>query len=400
MPLQKKATTLILNAGSSSLKFALFGASAEAGLDPERILAGSFERIGQPDAALKLAAPRQSSSDSRPLGIADHAAAIPHLLELIGQRSDVQIVAVGHRVVHGGERFSAPQRLDPQVMKELTRLSALSPEHMPAALSVIEALREVYKDAPHIACFDTAFHHELPVQAAMLPIPRRYAGLGVRRYGFHGLSYAYLMQELHRVAGPAAAAGRIVLAHLGHGASMAAVHAGRCLDTTMALTPAAGLVMSTRSGDLDPGLLDHLARIEGMTPQRFQRMVHAESGLLGISETSGDVRELLAREAEDPRAREALAIFCYQARKWIGAMAAALEGIDTLIFSGGIGENAASIRARICAGLEFLGVTLDDAANRQGAQLISGAGSRVAVRVLHTDEELYMARIINNLMKG
>jgi len=228
--------------------------------------------------------------------------------------------------------------------------------------------------------------------AQLLAIPRRYAARGVRRYGFHGISYSYLMQELERIAGASAARGRVVLAHLGNGASMAAVHEGRCIDTTMAFTPAAGLVMGTRSGDLDPGLVAYLDRADGMNAAQFDRLVNTESGLLGLSETSADVRDLLAREADDPRAAEALAVFCYQAKKWIGALSAALGGLDTLVFAGGIGEHAAPIRARICAGLEHLGVTLDSARNDAHAGVISRDASPVCVRVIPTDEEILIAR--------
>lgn len=366
-----RPAALIINAGSSSLKFALFSIQGDGEVP---IHSGHFQRIGQ-------------SAE-----LPTHAAAVPQLLKQIAG-ADAEVAAVGHRIVHGGPHFSAPQLLDEHVVAELAALEALSPEHMSPALSLIDALRAAYPRVAHIACFDTAFHSDLPLEARTLPIPRRYAQQGVRRYGFHGLSYAYLMEELGRVAGPEAA-GKVLLAHLGNGASMAAVRGGRCIDTTMALTPAAGLVMSTRSGDLDPGVGPYLARTCGVSPGQFEAMVHKESGLLGISETSGDVRDLLAREASDPRAAEALSIFCYQARKWIGALSAALGGLDTLVFSGGIGENAAQVRARICAGLEFLGLSIDDAANRAGLALISAASSRVAVRILHTNEEAYMKRLV------
>jgi acetate kinase len=244
-----------------------------------------------------------------------------------------------------------------------------------------------------VACFDTAFHRTLPRVARLLPIPRRYAAMGVERYGFHGLSYAYLREELVRLD-PTAASGRVILAHLGNGASLAAVRDGKCLDTSMGFTPAAGLVMSTRSGDLDPGLFSFLARRERMTPARFARMINHESGLLGVSEISSDVRDLLAREARDVRAAEAVALFCYQAKKWIGSFAAALGGVDTLVFAGGIGENSPAIRARICDGLGFLGIGLNRQRNATNAPLISPDAGRVKVRVIRTDEELMIARSV------
>jgi acetate kinase len=249
-----------------------------------------------------------------------------------------------------------------------------------------------------VACFDTGFHRTLPRVAQLLPIPRRYEAQGVRRYGFHGLSYSYLLQELERLGGKAAAHGRVILAHLGNGASMAAVHEGRCWDTSMAFTPAAGLVMSTRAGDLDPGLVAFFTRSERMTAAQFDHLIHHESGLLGIAETSADMRDLLEREATDARAADAVALFCYQAKKWIGAYAAALGGLETLVFSGGIGENAAPVRSRICDGLGFLGLTLDETRNTARAGTISTDDSRVTVRLIRTDEELMIARSVRQVL--
>jgi acetate kinase len=305
------------------------------------------------------------------------------------------LTAVGHRVVHGGPKYSEPQRITPEMIEELQRLSPFDPEHLPAELLLSEAFHRRFPHVPQVACFDTAFHHDLPRVARLLPIPRRYEAKGVFRYGFHGLSYAYLMQELERLGGAKAAMANVVLAHLGNGASMAAVRDGRSIDTTMAFTPAAGLVMSTRSGDLDPGLISFLARTERMTASQFDNLVNHDSGLLGISETSSDMRDLLARETEDVRAAEAVALFCYQAKKWIGAYAAALGGLDTLVFAGGIGENAPAVRSRICEGLGFLGIELDAAANAAHADVISTDASRVTVRVIRTDEELMIARSVS-----
>jgi acetate kinase len=239
----------------------------------------------------------------------------------------------------------------------------------------------------------------MPRVARLLPIPRRYAAKGVERYGFHGLSYAYLLEELARLGDRAATKGRAILAHLGSGASLAAVRDGRSVDTSMGFTPAAGLVMSTRTGDLDPGVAGYLARAERMTAARFQRMVNHESGLLGVSGTSADVRDLLAREGGDARAAEAVALFCYQAKKWIGSFAAALGGLDTLVFAGGIGENAPRIRERICDGLGFLGIEVDPALNAKNAALISPTPGPVAVRVIRTDEEIMIARAVTRVLQ-
>ncbi len=234
----------------------------------------------------------------------------------------------------------------------------------------------------------------MPRVARLLPIPRRFDAKGVERYGFHGLSYAYLMEELARLGDPAASTGRVILAHLGNGASLAAVRDGKSIDTSMGFTPTAGLPMSTRSGDLDPGLVSYLARTEEMTARQFHKMVNHESGLLGVSEISSDMRDLLTQEAGDVRAAEAVALFCYQAKKWIGAFAAALGGLDTLVFAGGIGENAPTVRARICDGLEFFGIELEEKRNAANEGVISAAAGRVAVRVIHTDEERTIAESV------
>jgi acetate kinase len=280
----------------------------------------------------------------------------------------------------------------PQLLNELKSIMPFDPEHLPGEISLIDAVQDRRPQLPQVACFDTAFHRSMPLVATQLPIPRRYAARGVQRYGFHGLSFTFLMQELTRLGDPAAARGRVILAHLGSGASLAAVRDGKCIDTSMGFTPTAGLVMGTRTGDLDPGLMCYLALTDAMSASRFQTMVNHESGLLGISETSADVRDLLDRETSDPRAAQALDLFCYQAKKWIGSFAAALGGLDTLVFAGGVGENAAPLRKRICDGLEFLGIYIDEKANAGHAQRIStGAEGSVTVRVIRTDEEAVIA---------
>ncbi len=384
----RPGTPLILtvNGGSSSIKFALF----EPGDPPRRVQSGQIERIGQATASLLVgdAAPKDIDAP-------DHAAAVQVLMDWLEAGAGAgALTAVGHRVVHGGPAYSAPQRISADMVEELRRLSPFDPEHLPEEILLTEAFHRRFPDLPQVACFDTAFHHDLPRVARLLPIPRRYEALGVRRYGFHGLSYAFLMEELARLAGAQAAQGRVVLAHLGNGASLAAVHRGKAVDTSMAFTPAAGVPMSTRSGDLDPGLVSYLARTENMSAQQFNEMVNFESGLLGVSETSSDMRDLLKCESQDVRAAEAVALFCYQVRKWIGAFAAALGGLDTLVFAGGIGENAPIVRSRICAGLGFLGIELGEKRNAANEGVISAAASRVAVRVIRTDEELTIARSV------
>ncbi len=386
---------LTVNSGSSSIKFGLFEAA-----DPLRlILAGGIERIGSPDATLRIKGLNQAESLSRPATAPDHAAAINILMDCIEEHAGHgALAAVGHRVVQGGPKYGKPQLISAEMMKELHGLSPFDPEHLPDEISLIEAFIRRYPEVPQVACFDTAFHHDLPRVARLLSIPRRYEAQGVRRYGFHGLSYAFLMDELARLAGADAARGRVILAHLGSGASLAAVHDGKPVDTSMGFTPAAGVPMSTRSGDLDPGLVWYLARTERMSAELFNKLVNFESGLLGISETSSDMRELLDREAQDVRAAEAVALFCYQVKKWIGAFAAALGGVDTLVFAGGVGENAPTVRARICDGLGFLGIGLNQERNAANAPLSSPDTGRVSVRVIHTDEELMIARSVASLL--
>ncbi len=303
---------------------------------------------------------------SRPVTAADHTAAVDALMDWIEEHDGRDaLAAAGHRVVHGGPNYSEPQQVTAEMVEELHRLSPFDPEHLPLEIELIEAFRERHPKLPQAACFDTAFHRTMPRVATLLGIPRRYEAQGVRRYGFHGLSYEFLMAELARLGDPAATKGRAILAHLGNGASLAAVRDGKSIDTSMSFTPTAGLVMSTRSGDLDPGLISYLARTEQMSAAIFQKMVNHKSGLLGVSETSSDMRDLLDRETKDVRAAEAVALFCYQAKKWIGSFAAALGGLDTLVFAGGIGENAPPVRERICEGLGFLGVELDRGIQRE-----------------------------------
>jgi acetate kinase len=382
---------LTINGGSSSIKFALF----EAGDPPRRILEGGIERIGLPEPTFRVKGSDQADNFSRPVSAPDHTAAVGALMDWIEERSGRDaLTAVGHRVVDGGPKFSKPERITAKMVEDLRRLSPFDPDHLPEEILLTEAFHRRFPDLPQVACFDTAFHHDLPRVAQLLPIPRRYEAQGVRRYGFHGLSYAFLMEELARVAGAEAAQGRVILAHLGNGASLAAVRYGKSVDTSMSFTPTAGIPMSTRSGDLDPGMVWYLARTEKMSAKQFNEMVNFQSGLLGMSETSSDMRDLLKRETQDVRAAEAVALFCYQVKKWIGAFAAALGGLETLVFAGGIGENAPAVRARICDGLGFLGIELEEKRNAANEGVISAAASRVAVRVIRTDEELMIAKTV------
>jgi acetate kinase len=329
------------------------------------------------------------------LTASDHTVAVGALMDWIEQRHGRDgLTGVGHRMVNGGPKYYKPQRITAEMVEELRRLSPFDPDHMPEEILLTEAFHRRFPDVPQVACFDTNFHHDLPRVAQMLPIPRRYEAQGVRRYGFHGLSFAFLMEELARLGDPAASTGRVILAHLGNGASLAAVRDGKSVDTSMSFTPTSGVPMSTRSGDLDPGLVWYLARTEKMGAKQFNEVVNFQSGLLGIFETSSDMRDLLERETQDVRAAEAIAVFCYQIKKWIGAFAAALGGLDTLVFAGGIGENAPVVRARICDGLEFLGIELEEKRNEVNVGVISATAGRVAVRVIRTDEERMIAKTV------
>jgi acetate kinase len=307
--------------------------------------------------------------------------------------------AIGHRLVHGGPDYSEPQIVTRELLDALRRLVPFAPNHLPDEIALIESLDQRRPGVAQIACFDTAFHRDLPDVARRLPIPEAYDAAGLRRYGFHGLSYEFLLQELRRIAGPEAADGKVIMAHLGNGSSLAAVQAGRCVDTTMGFTPIGGIVMSTRTGDLDPGVVTYIARTGNLGADEVEQLLSHRSGLLGISGVSGDMRDLLAREGLEPASRLAVAIYCYEIKKRIGAYAAALGGIDTLVFSGGIGEHAPAVRSRICRDLAFLGIQLDDSLNQANAAVISDRHYRagVTVRVMPTDEELMIARAIQGM---
>ena len=381
---------LTINGGSSSIKFALY----QVGDPLQRTLYGKVDRIGLSGTSLTFSDSTGKQQERHSIAASDHRSAANVLIDWLAKQDGFASVgALGHRVVHGMKHIQ-PEIVTQELLDELQRIRPYDPDHLPREIELIEAFRKRFPKLPQLACFDTAFHQGMPRVAKLLPLPRRFDAKGVERYGFHGLSFAYLMEELAHLGDPAATTGRVILAHLGNGASLAAVRAGKSIDTSMGFTPTAGLVMSTRSGDLDPGLAPYLARTEQITSKQFYEMVNHESGLLGVSETSSDMRDLLAREADDVRAAEAVALFCYQAKKWIGAFAAALGGLDTLVLSAGIGENCPSIRARICDGLGFLGVELDEARNLQNAAVMSADAGRVAVRVIRTDEELMIARSV------
>lgn len=376
---------LTLNGGSSSIKFSIFTLEGEAELRAE------IARIGSPSAALQVNREAPAAFEA-----ADHGAAIDAVLRwLEGRYPGLELAGVGHRIVHGGLKLIAHQAIDETVLQELKATQDLDLAHLPREIALIEACRARYPSVPQVACFDSAFFKDLPPVARLLPIPRRFLDMGVRRLGFHGLSYTYLMGELERIG---VAKGRVVLMHLGAGASAAAVLDGRPIDTSMAFTPAAGLMMGARPGDLDPGLLVYLMRTERMDCRTADDFLNSQCGLAGLSGGISDMQALLARE--DLHAREAVEVFCYQARKFAGAYAAALGGLDTLVFSGGIGEHSAPIRASICGGLEFLGVSLDEGNNAASTPVISKPTASTTVRVIPTDEEQVIANIVSTFITG
>jgi acetate kinase len=367
----RHGSLLAVNSGSSSVKFALFTYEAR----PSALRRGTIDATVRHTVAERLIALVETELVERPL------------------------VAIGHRLVHGGPEYRDARLITPEMLDALRRLVPFAPNHLPDEIELIDGFASLRPHTPQIACFDTAFHRDLPDVARRLPVPQVYDAAGLRRYGFHGLSYAFLAQELSRVAGPDAAHGKVVMAHLGNGSSLAAVKAGRCVDTTMGFTPIGGVVMSTRSGDLDPGVVTYLVRTSGLSADEVEDVLSRHSGLLGISGISGDMRDLLAREPMEPECRLAVSIYCYEIKKRIGAYAAALGGIETLVFSGGIGQHAPSVRSRICEGLDFLGLGIDDVRNAASAAVISTASAPVTVRVIPTDEEVMIAQAIHRLLE-
>ncbi|MCY2984996.1 MAG: acetate/propionate family kinase [Planctomycetota bacterium] len=393
--LQPGSRILTINGGSSSIKFALFRSNETL----DRSLSGKIDRMGLENTTLEFHDFGTGECASQPIDSASSASAIAFLLDWLEERIGLNTLdAVGHRVVHGMQH-TAPERVSQQLIDDLRAIVHCDPQHLPGEIELIEAFRSRVPSLAQFACFDTGFHRTIPRVAKLLAIPRRFDQHGVQRYGFHGLSYTFLMQELVRLGDASASNGRVILAHLGNGASLAAVRDGKSIDTSMGFTPTAGLPMSTRAGDLDPGLFGYLSRTENLTAEEFDQMVNHHSGLLGISETSSDMRDLLALESVDIRAAEAVELFCYHVKKWLGSFVAALGGLNTLVFAGGIGENTPIVRSRICAGLNCFGIEIDDNRNESGSSIISTEASRVTVRVLRTDEEIVIARSVMELLK-
>jgi acetate kinase len=386
VPLQRRILTM--NRGSSTLKSALY----EAGDPEELLLSTTVDQAGSSGGRLRIEDSKGATLLDSAVDSNDPDAALEIMFAWLGKHSFLSgLAAAGHRLVHGGSRYRKPQRITPEFLSEIGRLVPLDPDHMPAVIRGIEFVTKKFSKLPQVACFDTAFHSSLPEVARMYALPRNLYDQGIVRYGFHGLSYEYVMGELQTLEGKLAS-GRAIIAHLGNGASMAAVKGGKSIDTSMGFTPLEGLVMGTRSGDVDPGLLVYLLEQKKMSGRETSTMLNKESGLLGVSGTSGDMRKLLDSAHQDARAEEAVDLFCYRAKKYIGAYAAALGGLDVLVFAGGIGENAPAVRERICDGLDFLGIRLDAPGNDANAPLISSSESSVKVRVIKTNEDLMIVR--------
>ena len=381
---------LTINGGSSSIKFALYQNDSSF----NRVLHGKIDRIGLSDSKLSYIEENENRIEILNMEARNHKSTADFLMDWLDYKVDFSTInGVGHRIVFGMQH-TKPEIITQELLDELYRFSSFDPDHMPVEIDLFETFRKRYPNLPQVACFDTTFHSGMPRVAKLIPVPRRFDEKGIQRYGFHGLSYTYLMEELSRVAGTKSANGRVILAHLGNGASMAAVRGGKSIDTSMGFTPAAGMAMGSRPGDLDPGVAWYIMKSEHLSTEQFNHLINHESGLLGISEISSDMRDLLKVESDDIRAAEAVELFCYQAKKWIGAFAAALGGLDTLVFAGGMGENSPVIRSRICKGLEFLGIEIDENRNTRNDPLIAAEKATVAVRIIHTDEEQMIAKIV------
>jgi len=393
-----KNSVLAINGGSSSIKFSIYKIEETA----VQLFSGEIENIGLGNTKFHASNGITNQKTIQNIKATDHTEAANFLIDWLEKQEEIiSVRAIGHRIVQG-MKHSEPELITNELLDELKKISAYDPDHLPGEIKLIEVFKKRHPKLTQIACFDTSFHTTMPSVAKMLSIPRRYLTMGIQRYGFHGLSYAYLMEELKRITGSEPAKCRVILAHLGSGASLAAVKDGKSIDTSMGFTPTSGLPMGTRTGDLDPGVAWYLLQNEKLTPKQFSHLINHESGLLGISETSSDMRELLKiANSNQPSAnscKEAIELFCYQTKKWIGSFTAALGGIDTLVFSGGIGENAPEIRTQICSGLQFLGIELDENKNLKNESIISTENSNVCVRVIKTNEELMIARAVCNLM--
>lgn len=383
-----EAAILCLNGGSSSLKFAVYRTIGPA---EERIFSGAVEAIGATGGRAWLRDAEKMLSEKNG-AFPDHAEGIKTMFAGLREQGVKDLAAAGHRIVHGGPRFTTPQRVDDKLKDELRSLIPFAPLHLPSQLAMIDAVADHYPDLAQVACFDTAFHGSMPEIAKRFALPQELWEQGIKRYGFHGLSYEFVVGKLGKDLGQ-----RAIIAHLGNGASMVALKNGLPVDTSMGLTPAGGFMMGTRSGDLDPGVPLYLMN-KGYSAERMENLLNHQAGLLGVSGQTSEMKVLLEKRQTDADSAMAVEMFCYQIRKFVGSFAAVLGGLDTLVFTGGIGERAAAVREEICSGLEFLGIALDVASNRRNAEVISAPGSRCVVRVVETDEDLMIARHTRNII--
>ena len=380
------------------MKSALYNAGSREELLLSMTVDQAADHTGDSGGRLKIADPNGTSVFESTGNCGDVNAALEAMLSWLGEHGFLsELAAVGHRLVQGGPRHKDPVQITPEFLDEIEQLIPLDPDHLPAAIQGIKFIASKFPELPQVACFDTAFHRSIPKVASMYALPRRLYDQGIRRYGFHGLSYEYVMGELRALEGELAN-GRVIIAHLGSGASMVAVQDGKSVDTSMGFTPLEGLVMATRSGDVDPGALIHLFEHQKMSAKGMSTLLNKQSGLLGVSETSSDMKVLIDNVPRDDRAREAVDLFCYRAKKYVGAYSAVLGGLDVLVFTGGIGEHAPSVRNQICDGLDFLGIHLDAKRNEANAGLISSPESRVKVRVVQTNEDLMIARHVASVL--
>lgn len=385
--LQDELKILTINSGSSSIKFALYNQDE----NPVLQASGKIQKIGSADTSFeyKGAGNKTTHTAISAKNITEAASWLTSWLEKnIGFKS---IAAVGHRIVHG-MNHTQPAVIDHTLLEELKTISRYDPDHLPGAIALIAQIQQASPNLLQAACFDTSFHSGLPRVAEMMPLPRRFEKEGIKRYGFHGISYQYLVEKLFSIGGAALANGKLVLAHLGSGASMAAVKNGKCIDTSMGFTPAGGFMMGTRTGDLDPGIISWLLQEDKLNAKELDELFNHESGLLGVSGTTADMGELLKTWQTDTKAAEAIDLFCYQVKKNLCAYAGVLGGPDTIVFTGGIGENAFQVRTKICAGLDFLGIQIDEKKNRQNELLVSATGSKVAVYVIPANEEYMISK--------
>ncbi len=384
-----------MNRGSSTLKSVLYEVANHSKL----LVSMAVDHSGVVGSRLKITDPTGTSLLDSAVRDGDANASLEAMWAWLGEHGFLSgLAAAGHRLVQGGPQHKDPQRITAEFLSEIEQLVPLDPDHMPAAIRGLKFIAGRFPGLPQVGCFDTAFHSSLPNVAKMYALPRGLYDQGIVRYGFHGLSYEYVMCELHALEGKLAN-GRVIIAHLGSGASMVAVRDGKSIDTSMGFTPLEGLVMATRSGDVDPGVLLYLLEHKKISVKELNQLMNKGSGLLGVSGTSGDMKVLLDNIHRDPRAEEALALFCYRAKKYIGAYAAVLGGLDVLVFTGGIGEHAPVVRKRICDGLEFLGIHLDTASNEANAALISVPESPVKVRVVETNEDLMIVRHVVSVLR-